>query len=264
MVKILDFSDSINNYTGSAGPRGSTLNYFGIFAKYWEQGKVKTRLASKLGPQTACDVYYAILRNLIETPWDLARSHFLAFSPADKHGEFESLIDGNDNRWSLTPQSDGSLGTRMAHFFKQAFALGAKRVVLIGSDCPDVSTDDIAAAFETLGQSDVVLGPTFDGGYYLVGMSNQFHDIFSGITYSTESVFQETLDLAARNNIQCGCLDNRNDIDELEDLNQLIEAMLKKKNSGALDSRRVDLLDELIKICGDPPIQPQTPTGSPS
>ena len=80
-------------------------------------------------------------------------------------------------------------------------------MVLIGSDCPNITPEIINDAFESLTHSDVVLGPTFDGGYYLVGMAKKFHDIFSDITYSTESVLEETLSLAKRNNISCHCLD---------------------------------------------------------
>jgi len=221
------------------------LDYFGIFAKYWEPGKVKTRLAASIGNQSASDAYCAILNHLITSLNAAADQRVIAYSPPDKVEEFSVFPN-----WQQTPQSDGSLGKRMASYFVETFATDAKRVVLIGSDCPDITPEVINQAFEALTDADVVLGPTFDGGYYLVGMSEKFHDIFSDITYSTESVLEETLSLAKRNNISCHCLDRLNDIDEIDDLNQYIQQLTDRQSGGDGSTMEAVLLEELTGICG--------------
>ncbi len=219
------------------------MDYFGIFAKYWEPGKVKTRLARSIGPKNACDVYFAMLNHLISTLESTADHRVIAYSPVNKASEFSVF-----SRWQQTPQSDGPLGTRMAHFFKQAFSRGAKRVVLTGSDCPDVTPATLASAFAALDETDVVLGPTFDGGYYLVGMSLQFHDLFSNITFSTDTVLTETIVLTQRNHISCRLLERLNDIDEVDDLNQYVVQLSRKQASGTASSIELDLLDKLKEL----------------
>ena len=221
------------------------MDYFGIFAKYWEPGKVKTRLAASIGNQSASDVYCAILNHLITALNSAADRRVIAYSPIDKAKEFSEFP-----RWQLTPQSDGPLGERMANYFVETFAADADRVVLIGSDCPDITPEIINEAFESLTHSDVVLGPTFDGGYYLVGMSEKFHDIFSDITYSTESVLEETLSLAKRNSISCHCLDRLNDIDEIDDLKQYIQQLRDKQTAGEASTMEAVLWEELTNFCG--------------
>ncbi len=221
-----------------------TLDYFGIFAKYWEAGKVKTRLAASIGNQAASEVYCALLNHLITSLNSVADRRVIAYTPTDKVKEFSVFP-----HWQKTPQSDGSLGARMADYFVETFAAGARRVVLIGSDCPDVTPNVIEEAFEALAHSDVVLGPTFDGGYYLVGMAQKFHDIFSEITFSTESVFEETLSLAKRNGITCHCLNRLNDIDQIDDLKQYLQQLEDTRSAGDASTMEAVLFEELVNIC---------------
>ena len=239
-----------------------TLDYFGIFAKYWEPGKVKTRLAASIGNEAASDVYRAILNHLVTSLNSAADRRAIAYTPADKAKEFSVFP-----QWQQTPQSDGALGARMANYFSETFAAGAGRVVLIGSDCPDVTPKVISEAYEALTHADVVLGPTFDGGYYLVGMAQKFHDIFSDITYSTESVLEETLSLAKRNGINCHSLDRLNDIDEIDDLNQYIQQLEDRTSSNDASTMEAVLLEELTTICrlgSEPNRQSQSRNKEPS
>jgi rSAM/selenodomain-associated transferase 1 len=220
-----------------------TLDYFGIFAKYWQPGKVKTRLAASIGTQAASDAYRAMVHYLTESLCESGDQRAIAYSPIDRKKEF-----ANFPNWQQTPQSEGPLGARMASFFCDAFDSGAKRVVLIGSDCPDITPEVIDEAFQSLASTNVVLGPTVDGGYYLVGMSAKFHDIFSDITYSTESVLQETLSLATRNGITCHCLDQLNDIDEIADLKLYIEQLRQKHSNASASEGEAKLLKTLQHI----------------
>ena len=96
--------------------------------------------------------------------------------------EFEKLL-----------QADGNLGERMIEAFRTAFAAGTERVIIIGSDCFDITPEIIELAYQKLNNADVVIGPANDGGYYLIGMKKLYVDLFQEIEWSTASVFKDTV-----------------------------------------------------------------------
>ena len=203
------------------------MYHLGLFAKYWEAGKVKTRLAKDLGELGAMKVYFAFLNHLVSQLGKCGDLRTIGFSPAESNSEFETLAGES---WALVPQSTRDLGHRMAHFFEWAFSENKKHqsnsascVVLIGSDTPHISSSRIEEAFAILNDHDVVIGPSTDGGYYLVGMSGRVHPIFEGIEWSTETVLPDTLELMRRNGISYGLLEPMTDIDFCEDLLSLME-----------------------------------------
>jgi hypothetical protein len=108
----------------------------------------------------------------------------------------------------------------MSIAFKNAFQGGAPKVVLIGSDCAELTKDIIENAFQALEHSDVVIGPSFDGGYYLLGMSSFEPDLFENIAWSTPSVFEQTIAKAGQLHLSIAMLPRLNDIDTQEDLRQ--------------------------------------------
>ena len=234
------------------------MDYFGIFAKYWQPGKVKTRLARSIGDQTAATAYHQLLGHLANSLSGVGQRRVVAYSPPDKVNAFESFAEkiGFDNvaassrqknelAWGLTPQSDGDLGRRMSLFFQDAFASGATRVLLIGSDCPEVTPEICQDAFAALDEHDVVLGPTEDGGYYLVGMSGKYHDVFGEIIFSTTSVLQNTIDHLTREGISYFTLETLNDIDEIEDLERLIKTLHQQCQSGTATTAQQSLHQNL-------------------
>ncbi|MBI2481637.1 MAG: glycosyltransferase [Planctomycetia bacterium] len=121
----------------------------------------------------------------------------------------------------LWPQTQGDLGSRMASFFDDCFRDGAGRVVLIGSDSPTVPTEFVESAFRLLGERDVVLGPTDDGGYYLVGASREVAGIFEHIDWSTERVWDQTVARLGEIGLSCASLPQWYDVDEVKDLERL-------------------------------------------
>lgn len=197
-------------------------NCLGIFAKFWEPGKVKTRLASSLGDVKAARVYEAFVAATIARLSAIDCHRVVAYSPADSvtRGEFEAA---NLTNWSLTPQADGNLGERMAAYFDEQFAAGAQRVLLLGTDSPNVPLVEVQEAFEHLKSCEVVLGPTSDGGYYLVGAASKTPPIFADIPWSTPEVLSSTVDSLQKAGIAYEQLDPWYDVDELFDLHQLIE-----------------------------------------
>ncbi|MBC8001448.1 MAG: TIGR04282 family arsenosugar biosynthesis glycosyltransferase [Opitutaceae bacterium] len=160
-----------------------------VFVKAARPGFVKTRLARTLGDEAACVVYRelvaAVLGNITVIP-----SVELRFSPDDAMDVVESWAQPG---WTMQPQGAGNLGERMHRAFIDHFENGAERVVIIGSDSPEISTTDISDAWDALVRRDVVLGPALDGGYWLIGLRRHRFELFDGISWSTESVLRETL-----------------------------------------------------------------------
>ena len=139
----------------------------GIFAKYWEPGQVKTRLAQSLEPQQAAQLYLIFLKHLLRRCSEFPYQKILAFSPNQRRCDFQDLLTNLSlDDWSLIPQCEGDLGDRMQHFFDtrlrqvDAEPQESPSVVLIGSDSPHLPKSYYEQAFEILqtGQQQVVLG----------------------------------------------------------------------------------------------------------
>ena len=222
-------------------------NRFGLFAKFWEPGKVKTRLASKIGNLNAGKVYHAFLLNLLKNLATCGEVRTIAYAPAEKESQFRDLIRQEELDWSIQPQTEGGLGERMTRFFESQFESQHARVVLIGSDCLEVDSDTLEQAFALLNEKEVVLGPSFDGGYYLVGMSVFRPEIFRDIAWSTETVLAQTIERMTAEGISHGLLEQKHDIDHLEDLVQLQDRMNEKAKSDS-DSIESKADTELLQV----------------
>ncbi len=165
--------------------------HFGMFAKFWQPGAVKTRLGETIGSEAAAALYRESLRTLLVRFASVAASRELVFTPGDRQAEFRLLAS---QAWQLEEQGTGDLGQRMARFFERAFASGRSRVVLIGSDSPTVPSSWVDRAFDALDHHRVVLGPSEDGGYYLVGArGDRVPPIFFDIDWSTAQVWPQTV-----------------------------------------------------------------------
>lgn len=221
------------------------MNQLGLFAKYWEPGRVKTRLAAGVGFHRACRVYFAFVRHLLDVFQEVADSRSVVFAPAKVESKFRRVVPA---AWDLIPQSDGGLGLRMETFFQQQFNnQGAEKIVIIGADCPQLSAVEIEEAFATLDQNDVVVGPSSDGGYYLLGMKSQCYDIFSDIAWSTETVLQHTKDHLSRLGVRFDLLDTKTDIDESADLERWLQSSRREyQSNGGAGVRPVSKMDKLV------------------
>lgn len=118
-------------------------------------------------------------------------------------------------------QPDGDLGSRLGAAFARHFSEAARRVVIIGSDCPGVDRRVIGEAFAALDDHDVVLGPARDGGYYLIAMKSLEESLFRGITWSSSAVLRETRAIACRLGLSCGLLRPLRDVDTISDARAL-------------------------------------------
>ncbi len=154
-----------------------------IFARYPIPGSAKTRLVPALGAEEAASLH----RRLVLRTLRIARKacHIV---PADLEVRFDGGTEQAMSHWlgdsaRFAPQGPGDLGERMARAFEESFHTGAKATAIIGSDCPGLSPDIIAAAFARLKDAPAVLGPARDGGYYLIGLSRAMPELFRGIPW---------------------------------------------------------------------------------
>lgn len=213
----------------------------GLFAKYWEPGQVKTRLAESIGLQQAADVHRALTECSASRFRAISCRHVLAFAP-----ETNAARDGFDcpayAGWDLVPQVGGNLGARMQAFLSAQFSSGATSVVILGADSPHLPLDRIQDAFRLLQTREVVLGPSEDGGYYLLGASRKVAPIFEGIPWGTQHVWQATVHRLNAAGIPYETLRPWYDIDRSEDLDRLLDD-LKQTDDEHLVTLRRQLLD---------------------
>jgi rSAM/selenodomain-associated transferase 1 len=185
-----------------------------VFCRNPERGQVKTRLAATVGEEEALRIYCLLVEKtrlaVLGLPGVRRRVLYSGFVP--EQDEWDPLF------FEKKIQSAGDLGQRMAEAFRAAFAEGAERVVVVGTDCPELSPDLLARAFGALrDQAPVAIGPALDGGYYLLGMSAFFPELFDGIAWSTERVLAQTLQRAEAIGLTCHLLPPLRDVDTEED-----------------------------------------------
>ncbi len=199
-----------------------------VFGRYPVPGQTKTRLITAIGPVAAADLQ----RWLTEKTLDTAKA--FAF-PRGIHVEvcFEGGSEQRMRRWlgagvSLSPQVSGNLGTRMQAAFLAAFQQGSRRVVLVGTDIPELRTDHLRHAFHAINENDLVIGPSTDGGYWLIGLNRPAH-LFQSIKWGTGAVFGQTIALANEQGLRIKEVDVLTDIDTSEDLKQLPPEWTSKK-----------------------------------
>lgn len=193
-----------------------------IFAKNPEKGKVKTRLAQTIGDQKALEVYQELLQvtKSISDPLQVHKQVWYSrfINPADLWSPSLDNRAGDTSFYEKRLQQGDSLGKRMQHAFEEAFRAGYQKVVIIGTDCSSLETAILQAAYQLLDEQQVVIGPARDGGYYLLGMSQFYPDLFEDKQWSTPSVCKETIQQLEQWNVSYEMLPVLNDIDTEEDL----------------------------------------------
>ncbi|MFN0081097.1 MAG: TIGR04282 family arsenosugar biosynthesis glycosyltransferase [Ferruginibacter sp.] len=181
-----------------------------IFARKPELGKVKTRLAATAGAEAALAVYEKLLvhTRMVAKETGIDTYVFLT-EPTDDHfwEDFYCELQVGD-----------TLGDRMQQAFHFLFLKKYNECVMIGSDCPGLSTEIINGAFDDLQKNDVVIGPATDGGYYLLGMKEPSPVLFQNINWSTEKVFSQTIQAIKLQKLSYAEGVTLNDVDEEKDV----------------------------------------------
>jgi len=187
-----------------------------VFVKEPRPGAVKTRLLPALDPQSAAELYRVLaeeeIRQTAPRAGEYARLFF--YAPSGSAQAMSGWLPGE----TLLPQRGDDLGARMSAAFDEAFRRGARRAAVIGTDVPWVHRGLVAEAFSALDAHDVVLGPTSDGGYYLLALARPQPALFRDIAWSTPSVFTSTLERAAALGLSVSRLPELPDIDTLDDV----------------------------------------------
>ena len=190
-----------------------------IFVKNPRLGQVKTRLAASIGDEASLIIYQQLLDYT-----EKITSHL----PVDKVVFFTAppLSTESWPGFMEETQISGDLGVKMHHAFAWGFQKGYKEICIIGSDCYELQTSNIQQAFEALAKHDVVLGPTLDGGYYLLGMKKMHATLFHNKSWSTEQVLPATIEDLKQNGLSYQLLDTLRDIDREQDLPADLKALI--------------------------------------
>ena len=192
-----------------------------VMAKQPRPGATKTRLVPRLTPEQAVALYECCLLDML----DLARGvpdvqTLIAVSPPESEGYFTEIAPD----LAQLVQIGTSLGERLDSVLTQGLAMGFDQVVAIGSDVPSLPSAHLTMAFAALGEDavDIVLGPSEDGGYHLIGWEHPHPDLVRGVVMSTPSVLVDTLKIAESANLGVRLLPSWWDLDEPADLDRLI------------------------------------------
>jgi rSAM/selenodomain-associated transferase 1 len=209
-----------------------------VAAKAPRPGEAKTRLGEAIGHEAAAALYAAFLVDLasrldragLPPAWFVAPGAWPALEP---------LVGGGPHR----EQRGATWAARQANLFRDAAAAGVPAVVLVASDSPQLDVNAIHEAFEALAVADVVLGPTGDGGYYLVGMRG-FHDVLDGVRMSTSSVLQDVIGAARGRGLRVETVAATFDVDTVADLRLLAGAIARRPDLPATAA----VLDRLLTV----------------
>ncbi len=184
-----------------------------IFVRPPEPGKVKTRLAAVIGAEKALQVYIFLLKHTAGLVSSLGIQLFVFYA-----GDVVAHDMFTGPQVTKLQQGEGDLGERMDAAFTEVFSRGFGQAVIIGSDCYELTSDIILEGLSLLQQTDLVIGPARDGGYYLLGMNQPLKSVFDAIAWSSQTVFRDTMARAAREDCSVSLLQVLTDVDQAADI----------------------------------------------
>lgn len=193
-------------------------------------GRTKTRLMKVLSGEECAKLHKSFLLDLFNV-FELIRNDidiYLTYTPEDSFSLMKNYIP---SYIKCFPQKGKGLGEKMLNGFHNLLNKGYSEVALMGADIPHIQPNDIKISFEALQNSDVVLGPTTDGGYYLIGMKNAYEDLFEDkLKWGNKSVLEGTIDIANGLNLEIGFANKLRDIDTKEDLMAFMKEIDNRKD----------------------------------
>ena len=195
-----------------------------LFLKWPEPGRVKTRLAATLGAERAVEIYRMLVAEVVRRLPGEAEL-IVMFDPAERRAEVETWLRGlcgAGGAVRFIAQAQGDLGVRLERAFAAAFALGLEEVAAIGSDCVEITPEIFAEAWRALDTGDAAVGPSADGGYYLLALRRECPRLFAGIAWSTGAVFTQTMERAEEAGLRVRILPTLRDVDTEQDLGSKI------------------------------------------
>jgi rSAM/selenodomain-associated transferase 1 len=201
-----------------------------VFMVKWpEPGRTKTRLCPPLSFAEAAELARAFL---LDTLTEAARTDadlWLAYAPASAGDAFRSLVG---TRAGLIEADTDDLGSALRRAQAGVLDLGYRRVALVAADVPHLAPSRYTEAFSALDHADAVIGPSSDGGYYLLAAARETPDLFDGIAWSTAAVYEQTIAAAERAGLRVATVAPCDDVDTAADLVWLLDALRRRPGAG--------------------------------
>lgn len=214
--------------TATAEPKIQGRRALILFTRVPVPGKTKTRLEPELSPEQCAQAQRAFLRDIFAAC--LAPDEWDTLVFYGDEGPVSDLRRLLPEQCGFHPQRGCGLGEKMDTAIRCTLAMGYGECVLTGTDVPELSRDIIAEAFAKLADNDLVLGPTLDGGYYLIGCRRECTAVFTDQTYGSGSVLANTLSAARHAGFSCAVTNLMQDVDEPEDLRALSLRLARSGN----------------------------------
>ncbi|OGW73244.1 MAG: hypothetical protein A3J72_04580, partial [Nitrospirae bacterium RIFCSPHIGHO2_02_FULL_40_19] len=197
-------------------------------------GQVKTRLVPPLTEKDAARLYRCFIQDTFSRVSILHDIDIIAaYTPKNLKLRVKKIVPAGT---IIIPQKGKDLGQRLSNIFSELFTFGYKKIAIIGSDSPDLPSEYIKKSFSLLkGKTEIVIGPAEDGGYYLIAMSRNCKVLFINIPWSTDVVFQKTVERAKKAGVKSAILPTWYDVDEIENLKALrnnLKASLAETKTG--------------------------------
>jgi len=220
----------------------------GIMTKAPLPGQVKTRLSPPLTPEEAAHLNICFLRDTAASITKACGGKARGVGVYTPHGAESAYIDILPREFDLLPQRGEGFGERLASAAEDLFHCGFASVCLVDSDSPTVSSEDYATAVELLSKKAdcVVLGPSDDGGYYLIGMKQNYRRLFEAIDWSTEHVLQQAKQRARELNLEVSLLPTGYDIDDAATLRRLYNELLSDESRSDIAPHTRKFLAQLV------------------
>jgi rSAM/selenodomain-associated transferase 1 len=211
-----------------------------LFVKYPHCGLVKTRLSETTNPHFAVELYKNFVLDTLKMLCSLPQDLKIFFDPPNDEENFKNWLGSSYN---YVPQQGDDLGQKMKNAFHHVFTEGSSKAVVIGSDSPDLPKEYIDLAFKAMQSHDAAIGPSADGGYYLLGFSREsfLTEVFEDIEWSSSDVCDQTVKTMEHHSKKVFLLPQWYDIDTSADLKALV---MRNKNSAF---RQSETLSYLIK-----------------
>ncbi|MGB6339366.1 MAG: TIGR04283 family arsenosugar biosynthesis glycosyltransferase [Candidatus Aminicenantaceae bacterium] len=210
---------------------------FIIFTRYPFPGRVKTRLIPALGSDGAASLHDAMTLHSLRWSKSLSSQYPDILEVRFEGGTLSQMQQWLGGNRKYVEQGEGDLGQRMERAFQENFQKKYRHIVLVGTDCPQMTAFHVKEAFFALKSHDMVIGPSEDGGYYLIGLSQIVPELFVSMEWGTDKVFKKTMEKAKQRNLSVRVLARLNDVDEPDDLpvwdmvsNQFISVVIPTLN----------------------------------
>ena len=216
-----------------------------VFTRVPVAGQTKTRLMPYFSPQECAGLHTCFLKDIAGQCQKTQADLYICYTPDDKGAALKNIF-GDDKIYF--PQMGESLGERMYMAIQRVLAKDYGSCVLIGTDVPEIKQADLDYAFRLLDVHDIVLGPTQDGGYYLVGMKKPVREVFEKQTYSHASVLENTAKATFEAGYTVGFARTLHDIDEKEDISKFRNRMRKTLELQKSETGRYLLKKQKISI----------------